>query len=67
MSFTPGIDYGTHSVRALVVDVRDGRELGAVVVDYPSGKEGILLNKSADLSGSMKALIRIREQQILAA
>jgi L-ribulokinase len=44
MPFTLGIDYGTNSVRALVVDVRDGRELGAAVVNYPSGKEGILLD-----------------------
>ena len=44
MPFTLGIDYGTNSVRALVVDVRDGRELGTAVVNYPSGKEGILLD-----------------------
>jgi L-ribulokinase len=44
MPYTLGVDYGTNSVRALVVDVRDGRELGAAVVNYPSGKEGILLD-----------------------
>jgi L-ribulokinase len=44
MPFSLGIDYGTNSVRALVVDVRDGRELGTAVVNYPSGKEGILLD-----------------------
>jgi len=44
MPFTLGIDYGTNSVRALVVDTRDGRELGTAVVNYPSGKEGILLD-----------------------
>jgi L-ribulokinase len=44
MAFTLGIDYGTNSVRALVVDTRDGRELGTAVVNYPSGKEGILLD-----------------------
>ena len=41
---TIGIDFGTNSVRALVVDTRDGRELGSAVVDYPSGKHGILLD-----------------------
>ena len=41
---TIGIDYGTNSVRALVVDTRDGRELSTAVVDYPSGKAGILLD-----------------------
>jgi len=44
MPFALGIDYGTNSVRALVVDVRGGRDLGTAVVNYPSGKEGILLD-----------------------
>jgi len=44
MSFTLGIDYGTNSVRALVVRCRDGKEFGACVVGYPSGREGILLD-----------------------
>ena len=44
MSFTLGIDYGTNSVRALVVRCEDGAELGACVVDYPGGKQGILLD-----------------------
>ncbi|HTJ78046.1 MAG TPA: ribulokinase [Rariglobus sp.] len=42
--FTLGIDYGTNSVRALVVDCRNGRELGACIVRYLSGREGILLD-----------------------
>lgn len=42
--YTVGIDYGTNSVRALVVNVEDGREVGTAVVNYPSGKEGILLD-----------------------
>jgi L-ribulokinase len=45
MSFTLGIDYGTNSVRAIVVDTTNGRELGSCVVDYPSGKQGILLDR----------------------
>src|SRR5438093_9712559 len=44
MPFTLGIDYGTNSVRAIVVDVSNGRELGSCVVDYPSGKHGVLLD-----------------------
>jgi ribulose kinase len=44
MAFTLGIDYVTNSVRALFVDVSDGRELTACVADYPSGKQGILLD-----------------------
>lgn len=39
-----GVDYGTNSVRALVVDVADGSELGTHVYNYPSGDRGILLD-----------------------
>lgn len=42
--FTIGIDYGTNSVRALVVRCKDGAELGTGVVDYPSGHQGVLLD-----------------------
>jgi L-ribulokinase len=44
MSFTLGIDYGTNSVRALVVRCADGAELGSCVVGYPSGRQGVLLD-----------------------
>ena len=43
-AFTIGVDYGTSSVRALVVDCADGRELGTAVFDYPSGEQGVLLD-----------------------
>ncbi|HEX2452062.1 MAG TPA: ribulokinase [Vicinamibacterales bacterium] len=43
-SFTIGLDYGTNSVRAVVIDCADGRVLGTSVFDYPSGDQGILLN-----------------------
>jgi L-ribulokinase len=42
--FTLGIDYGTNSVRALVVRCADGKELGTAVVNYPSGHQGVLLD-----------------------
>ena len=42
--YAVGIDYGTNSVRALVVDVRTGEELGTGVFNYPSGARGILLD-----------------------
>lgn len=37
MSYTIGIDYGTESGRALLVDTRDGREIASFVHAYPSG------------------------------
>jgi L-ribulokinase len=42
--YTIGLDYGTNSVRALVVDVRTGEEVGSSVFAYPSGRQGILLD-----------------------
>jgi L-ribulokinase len=44
MPYTIGIDYGTNAVRALVVDTQTGAELGSASVNYPSGKEGVLLD-----------------------
>ena len=43
-SYALGLDYGTQSVRALVVDVRTGAELGTGVFAYPSGANGVLLD-----------------------
>jgi len=43
-TFTLGLDYGTNSVRCLVVRCADGREVGSCVVNYPSGKQGVLLD-----------------------
>ena len=42
--YTIGLDYGSNSVRAVVVDVATGEELGTSVFDYPSGSDGILLD-----------------------
>ncbi len=45
--YTIGLDYGTNSVRALVVDVANGREVGSAVWGYAHGTEGVILS-SAD-------------------
>lgn len=42
--YTLGIDYGTNSVRCLIVRCADGAEIGSSVVDYPGGKQGVLLD-----------------------
>ncbi len=39
-----GVDYGTNSVRAVVVDVDDGTMLGSHVFPYPTGRKGIVLD-----------------------
>lgn len=46
MRLSLGIDYGTNSVRALIVDCETGKELGTGIVDYPSGHQGILLDRA---------------------
>ncbi|HVS64061.1 MAG TPA: ribulokinase [Thermoanaerobaculia bacterium] len=43
-SFAIGVDYGTNSVRALVVDTRTGEEVALSIYDYPSGEAGVLLD-----------------------
>ncbi len=42
--FAVGVDFGTNSVRALIVDVGDGSEVATHVYDYPTGEEGVLLD-----------------------
>ncbi len=37
-----GLDYGTSSVRGLLVDVQTGEEVASSVFPYPHGKDGIL-------------------------
>lgn len=44
--FTIGLDYGTSSVRALLVDVEDGLEVATSIFNYPSGNEGVLEDPS---------------------
>lgn len=43
-TYAIGLDYGTNSVRALVVNTQTGEELGTGVFEYPSGQAGILLD-----------------------
>ena len=47
MAYVIGLDYGTNSVRALIVDVANGDELGTAVHEYETGEAGIILD-SAD-------------------
>ncbi|MCB9782544.1 MAG: ribulokinase [Candidatus Omnitrophica bacterium] len=42
--FVLGLDFGTNSVRCLVVRVEDGEEVAASVATYEHGEEGILLD-----------------------
>lgn len=42
--YSIGLDYGTSSVRAVLVDIRSGEEIASYVFGYPHGQAGILLD-----------------------
>jgi len=45
-SYSLGLDFGTNSVRALLVNVRTGREVATAIQNYESGEAGIILDPS---------------------
>jgi L-ribulokinase len=50
-AYSLGLDFGTNSVRALIVATSTGEEISTAVVNYPSGEAGILLDpKDPDLA-----------------
>lgn len=67
-----GFDYGTGSLRVLVVDLDRGTELGAAVVDYPHGEGGVIsLASTPDLArqhpGDYGAALRLAVPRALQA
>jgi len=47
--FTIGVDFGTNSVRAIVVQCSNGAEVGAATFDYTAGHQGVLLDANDHL------------------
>jgi len=45
-----GLDYGTNSVRALIVDVADGREIATAIWGYAHGHAGVILGRDPNLA-----------------
>ena len=45
-----GLDYGTNSVRCVVVDVANGREIGQAVWNYSHGHKGVILSSDPNLA-----------------
>jgi L-ribulokinase len=45
-----GLDYGTNSVRALVLDTAHGREVGTAVWNYEHGTQGVILGRDPNLA-----------------
>jgi L-ribulokinase len=48
--YTIGLDYGTNSVRALVVNVANGEEVGTAVWNFVHGTQGVLLSRDPNLA-----------------
>lgn len=46
MKLSIGIDYGTNSVRAIVVDCENGNELGSEVFNYKRGYQGVIIDEN---------------------
>lgn len=45
-----GLDYGTNSVRALLVNVANGKEIAAAVWVYEHGTQGVILSRDPNLA-----------------
>ena len=48
--YVVGLDYGTNSVRALIVDAKNGCEAGTAVWEYEHGEQGIILGRDPNLA-----------------
>jgi L-ribulokinase len=48
--YTIGLDYGTNSVRALIVNVANGAEIAAAVWVYRHGTQGVVLARDPNLA-----------------
>jgi len=48
--YTIGLDYGTNSVRALIVNVANGEEVGTAVWGYEHGTAGVILGRDPNLA-----------------
>ena len=50
VKYTIGLDYGTNSVRALIVNVINGAEVAAAVWNYAHGTAGVILSRDPNLA-----------------
>jgi L-ribulokinase len=48
--YTLGLDYGTNSVRALLVNTANGREVASAVWGYEHGTDGVILSRDPNLA-----------------
>ena len=48
--YTIGLDYGTNSVRTLIVNVANGREVASAVWNYEHSTQGVILSRDPNLA-----------------
>jgi L-ribulokinase len=48
--YTIGLDYGTNSVRALIVDTADGSEIATAIWGYEHGHSGVILGNDPNIA-----------------
>ncbi|WP_276089643.1 ribulokinase [Pedobacter sp. JY14-1] len=48
INYVIGVDYGTDSVRAILVDAKNGKEISAEVFEYPRWKQGLYCNPAVN-------------------
>src|SRR4051794_24734554 len=44
-TYSLGLDYGTGSVRAILVNTKTGEEIATAVFDYPHGVGGVMISE----------------------
>ena len=49
-TYSIGLDYGTNSVRTLLVDTANGREVATAVWNYSNGTQGVILSRDPNLA-----------------
>ena len=49
-TYTLGLDYGTNSVRAIIVNTANGREVATAVWNYSQGTDGVILSRDPNLA-----------------
>ena len=48
--YTLGLDYGTNSVRTVIVNTANGREVATAVWNYATGTQGVILSRDPNLA-----------------
>lgn len=48
--YTIGLDYGTNSVRTVIVNTSNGREVATAVWNYAHGNQGVILSRDPNLA-----------------